>query len=77
MNSDELPINRCDDATYELNKAKMRNDKLETLLLESQEKLNVYMASHEGNELQGKVGRMSEVRQVVSPLIFFVFIYRS
>jgi len=49
--SDELR-NKYEDADYELNKLRARNDKLETMLLDSQEKINVFVAANEGKELQ-------------------------
>lgn len=44
--------NKYEDATYELNKLRARNDKLETMLLESQEKLSVFVVANQGKELQ-------------------------
>merc|ERR1719233_822527 len=48
---DELR-NKYEDADYELNKIRARNDKLETMLLDSQQKINVFVAANEGKELQ-------------------------
>jgi len=44
--------NKYDEADYEQNKLRVRNDKLERMLLESQEKLSVFVAANQGNEIQ-------------------------
>jgi len=44
--------NKCEDAEYENSKLKARNDKLETMLLDSQEKLTVFVAANQGKEIQ-------------------------
>jgi len=44
--------NKYEDAEYELNKIRARNDKLERMLLESQEKLTVFVAANQGKEIQ-------------------------
>ena len=41
-----------DDLTYELNKFRQRNEKLETLLVETQSELSVYMAASGGKEIK-------------------------
>ena len=46
---DELE-NKYDDVSYELNKFRARNEKLETLLVETQSELSVYMAASGGKE---------------------------
>jgi len=51
-NSAELE-NKYDDCSYELNKTKQRNEKLETLLVETQSELSVYVAAHSGKDLKG------------------------
>ena len=51
-NSAELE-NKFDDCSYELNKTKARNEKLETLLVETQSELSVYVAAHSGKDLKG------------------------
>jgi len=44
--------NKFDDVSYELNKFRNRNEKLETLLVETQSELQVYMAADGGKELK-------------------------
>jgi len=51
-NSAELE-NKYDDSSYELGKIKARNEKLETLLVETQSELSVYVAAHSGKDLKG------------------------
>eukprot|EP00092_Neocalanus_flemingeri_P012793 GFUD01013785.1.p1 GENE.GFUD01013785.1~~GFUD01013785.1.p1 ORF type:complete len:986 (-),score=400.54 GFUD01013785.1:373-3291(-) len=51
-NSAELE-NKFDDSNYELSKTKQRNEKLETLLVETQSELSVYVAAHSGKDLKG------------------------
>ena len=48
---DELE-NKCDDVSYELNKFRTRNEKLETLLVETQSELSVYIQSSGGQEIK-------------------------
>ena len=43
--------NKYDDSSYELGKIKQRNEKLETLLVETQSELSVFMAANSGKEL--------------------------
>ncbi|XP_023342081.1 E3 ubiquitin-protein ligase Bre1 [Eurytemora carolleeae] len=45
-------INKHEDSEYELSKLRARNDKLETMLLDSQEKLAVFVAANQGRELR-------------------------
>ena len=44
--------NKFDDVSYELTKFRTRNEKLETLLVETQSELSVYMAASGGKELK-------------------------
>ena len=43
---------KFDDASYELNKFRNRNEKLETLLVETQSELSVYMQANGGKEIK-------------------------
>ena len=43
---------KFDDASYELNKFRTRNEKLETLLVETQSELSVYMQANGGKEIK-------------------------
>ena len=47
--------NKVDDLEYELTKCRMRNGKLETVLIDTQEKLRMYL-DKDGGELEQKVG---------------------
>jgi len=58
-NSAELE-NKFDDCSYELGKTKQRNEKLETLLVETQSELSVYVAAHSGKDLKGPLMSGSE-----------------
>jgi len=58
-NSAELE-NKFDDCSYELSKTKQRNEKLETLLVETQSELSVYVAAHSGKDLKGPLMSGSE-----------------
>ena len=46
--------NKWEDSSYELNKTKSRNDKLETMLLETQSELQIHVAANAGKEIKGK-----------------------
>merc|ERR1719430_884865 len=45
--------NKYEDASYELGKIRSRNDKLETMLLETQSELQIHLAANEGKEIKG------------------------
>merc|ERR1719447_2599433 len=45
--------NKWEDASYELGKIRSRNDKLETMLLETQSELQIHLAASEGKEIRG------------------------
>merc|ERR550539_2354273 len=45
--------NKYEDASYELGKIRNRNDKLETMLLETQSELQIHLAANEGKEIKG------------------------
>ena len=45
--------NKWEDASYELGKIRSRNDKLETMLLETQSELQIHLAANEGKEIKG------------------------
>lgn len=45
--------NKEEDMVYELGKTKARNEKLETLLLETQSELQVYVAANQGKDIKG------------------------
>ena len=44
--------NKWEDASYELGKTKSRNDKLETMLLETQAELQLHVAANAGKEIK-------------------------
>merc|ERR1719342_1864715 len=45
--------NKYEDASYELGKIRSRNDKLETMLLETQSELQIHLAANESKEIKG------------------------
>jgi len=53
MRREELE-NKCEDSSYELGKMKCRNDKLETMLLETQSELQIHVAANAGKEIEGQ-----------------------
>merc|ERR1719186_2146901 len=52
--ADELE-NKYEDVEYDLSKTRMRNDKLEGLLGETQDKLSVYVAKDDGKQIKSQV----------------------
>ena len=52
--ADELE-NKYEDVEYDLGKTRMRNDKLEGLLGETQDKLSVYVAKDDGKQIKSQV----------------------
>ena len=54
--------NKVDDLEYELTKSRMRNGKLETVLIDTQEKLRMYL-DKDGGELEQKVGVLTNAER--------------
>jgi E3 ubiquitin-protein ligase BRE1 len=59
--------NKLDDLEYELTKSRMRNGKLETVLVDTQEKLRMFM-DKDGGSLESKVVLSNSERKTVDQM---------